>query len=79
MISIHELLIQFIYSHKIKFILYLLFTIISYPLQNIYIPDYYGKVISSFKDKSNFFYMIKMLFFFYIFGRFLDSIVLYCT
>ena len=78
MISIHELLIQFIYNHKIKFILYLLFTIISYPLQNIYIPDYYGKVISSFKDKSNFFYMIKMLFFFYIFGRLLDSIVLYC-
>ena len=78
MISIHELLIQFIYNHKIKFILYLLFTVISYPLQNIYIPDYYGKVISSFKDKSNFFYMIKMLFFFYMFGRLLDSIVLYC-
>jgi ABC-type multidrug transport system fused ATPase/permease subunit len=78
MISIHELLIQFIYTHKIKFILYLLFTIISYPLQNIYIPDYYGKVISSFKDKSNFFYMIKMLLFFYILGRLFDSIVLYC-
>jgi len=78
MISIHELLIQFIYTHKIKFILYLLFTVISYPLQNIYIPDYYGKVISSFKDKSNFFYMIKMLLFFYILGRLFDSIVLYC-
>ena len=78
MISIHELLIQFIYTHKIKFILYFLFTIISYPLQNIYIPEYYGKVISSFKDKSNLFYMIKMLFFFYMFGRLFDSIVLYC-
>jgi ABC-type multidrug transport system fused ATPase/permease subunit len=78
MISIHELLIQFIYTHKIKFILYLLFTVVSYPLQNIYIPDYYGKVISSFKDKSNFFYMIKMLLFFYILGRLFDSIVLYC-
>ena len=78
MISIHELLIQFIYTHKIKVILYLLFTVISYPLQNIYIPDYYGKVISSFKDKSNLFYMIKMLLFFYILGRLFDSIVLYC-
>jgi ATP-binding cassette subfamily B protein len=78
MISIHELLIQFIYTHKIKVILYLLFTVISYPLQNIYIPDYYGKVISSFKDKSNFFYMIQMLLLFYILGRLFDSIVLYC-
>jgi ABC-type multidrug transport system fused ATPase/permease subunit len=77
MISIHELLIQFIYSHKIKVILYFLFTIISYPLQNIYVPDYYGKVISSFKDGSNLIYMIKMLLFLYIIGRLLDEIVLY--
>ena len=50
MISIHELLIQFVFNHKIKVILYFLFTVISYPLQNIYIPDYYGRVINSFKD-----------------------------
>jgi ABC-type multidrug transport system fused ATPase/permease subunit len=77
MISIHELLIQFIYTHKIKVILYILFNVISYPLQNIYIPEYYGKVISSFKDKSNIFFMIKMLFFLYIIGRIFDSVVLY--
>ena len=52
MISIHELLIQFVYNHKIKAFFYILFTVISYPLQNIYIPDYYGKVINSFKDKD---------------------------
>jgi ABC-type multidrug transport system fused ATPase/permease subunit len=77
MISIHELLIQFISTHKIKVIFYFLFTIISYPLQNIYVPDYYGKVISSFKDGTNLIAMIKMLLFLYILGRFLDEIVLY--
>ena len=77
MISIHELLIQFIYTHKLNIILYFLFTIISYPLQNIYIPDYYGKVISSFKDGTNLIYMIKMLLFIYILGRILDEVVLY--
>ena len=77
MISIHELLIQFIYSHKMKVIFYFLFTIISYPLQNIYVPDYYGKVISSFKDGTNLIYMVKMLLFLYILGRLLDEFVLY--
>jgi ABC-type multidrug transport system fused ATPase/permease subunit len=58
--------------------LYFIFTVLSYPLQNIYIPDYYGKVISSFKDGTNFIYMIKMLLFLYVIGRFLDECVLYC-
>ena len=78
MISIHELLIQFVYNHKIKAFFYILFTVISYPLQNIYIPDYYGKVISSFKDGSNLIQMIKMLLFLYIIGRVFDELVLYC-
>ena len=77
MISIHELLIQFIYTHKIKVFFYFLFTIISYPLQNIYIPDYYGKVITSFKDGTNLIYMIKMLLFLYIIGRVFDESVLF--
>ena len=77
MISIHELLIQFIYNHKIKVILYFLFTVVSYPLQNIYIPDYYGKVITSFKDGSNLISMIKILLFLYILGRIFDQSVLY--
>jgi len=78
MISIHELLIQFVFNHKIKVFFYLLFTIISYPLQNIYIPDYYGKVISSFKDGSNLIYMIKILLFLYVLGRVFDELVLFC-
>jgi ABC-type multidrug transport system fused ATPase/permease subunit len=78
MISIHELLIQFVYNHKIKAFFYILFTVISYPLQNIYIPDYYGKVISSFKDGSNLIQMIKILLFLYIIGRLFDELVLYC-
>jgi ABC-type multidrug transport system fused ATPase/permease subunit len=78
MISIHELLIQFILKHKIKVILYFLFTVISYPLQNIYIPDYYGKVISSFKDGSNLIYMIKILLLLYVLGRVFDELVLFC-
>jgi ABC-type multidrug transport system fused ATPase/permease subunit len=77
MISIHELLIQFIHTHKMKIFFYFLFTIISYPLQNIYVPDYYGKVISSFKDGTNLIYMIKMLLFLYILGRIFDESVLY--
>jgi len=78
MISIHELLIQFVFDHKIKVFFYLLFTIISYPLQNIYIPDYYGKVITSFKDGSNLIYMIKILLFLYVLGRVFDELVLFC-
>ena len=78
MISIHELLFKFIFNHKVKVIFYFLFALISYPLQNIYIPDYYGKVISSFKDHTNLIYMIKMLLLFYVIGRALDQAVLYC-
>jgi ABC-type multidrug transport system fused ATPase/permease subunit len=77
MISIHELLIQFISTHKLQIIFYFLFTIISYPLQNVYIPDYYGKVISSFKDGTDLIYMVKMLLLLYVLGRILDELVLY--
>ena len=78
MISIHELLIQFTCTHKLKIIIYLLVTVISYPLQNIYIPDYYGKVISSFKDGHDLIYMVKILTLLYIVGRIFDELVLYC-
>ena len=78
MISIHELLIQFTYTHKFTVIIYLLVTIISYPLINIYIPDYYGKVISSFKDGTDLIYMVKMLLLLYVIGRIFDELVLYC-
>ena len=78
MISIHELLFKFMYTYKFTVFFYLLFTIINYPLQNIYIPDYYGKVISSFKDGNNLMDMAKMLFILYTFGRTIDELVWYC-
>jgi len=39
-----------------------------YPIHYIYIPDYYGKVINSFKDKTHslFVYFVKILTLFYI-------------
>jgi ABC-type multidrug transport system fused ATPase/permease subunit len=66
------------YTYKFTVFFYLLFTIINYPLQNIYIPDYYGKVISSFKDGNNLMDMAKMLFILYTFGRTIDELVWYC-
>jgi ABC-type multidrug transport system fused ATPase/permease subunit len=66
------------YTYKFTVFFYLLFTIINYPLQNIYIPDYYGKVISSFKDGNNLMDMAKMLFILYAFGRTIDELVWYC-
>jgi len=77
MISIHELLIQFMSTNKFNMLCYFLLATISYPLQNIYVPEYYGKVITSFKDGSNLIYMIKILLFLYIVGRILDELVLY--
>lgn len=78
MIYIHELLLNFILNNKIKFIFYILFTGLLYPLHHILIPDYYGKIIGSFKDKNGqFISLIKMLLFLYICGQMLDMLVLY--
>ena len=52
LLDIHKLLFNFIGSHKILFLFYFLATLILYPLHHIYIPDFYGKVINSFKDKQ---------------------------
>jgi ABC-type multidrug transport system fused ATPase/permease subunit len=67
-INIHKLLINFIMDNKIKFLIYLLFTIVEYPVHYIYVPEYYGKVINSFKDnkQSLFIYYIKLLTFLYL-------------
>ena len=63
-LDIHKLLFSFIGSNKLIFIFYFLNTLILYPIHHVLIPDYYGKVINSFKDnnKSLFAYYVKILF-----------------
>jgi len=63
-LDIHQMLFSFIGSHKLIFIFYFLNTLILYPIHHVLIPDYYGKVINSFKDnnKSLFAYHVKILF-----------------
>ncbi len=63
-LDIHKMLFSFIGSNKLIFIFYFLNTLILYPIHHILIPDYYGKVINSFKDKNKslFVYHVKILF-----------------
>ena len=51
-LNIHNLLITFIKSNIVLFSLYFLLTLFQYPIHYIYIPEYYGKVINSFKDNK---------------------------
>ena len=51
-LNIHNLLITFISNNKLLFVFYILILIIQYPIFYIYIPEYYGKVINSFKDNN---------------------------
>ena len=75
MISIHELLFQFIYRYKFTFFFYIAFTALLYPFQNILLPDYYGKVINSFKEGANFMEMIKLLLFVFLISIILEDLV----
>ena len=77
MFSLHELLFDYIYNNKITFTFYIIFTAILYPLYHIFIPDYYGRVISAFKDKVDIASVIKMLLFIYVLAIIIDYIVLY--
>lgn len=67
-LNIHEILIEFMKKNWFVFIFYLLITIVLYPLHYIYIPEYYGKVINSFKDKNQsvFIQNIKWLLYIYV-------------
>lgn len=51
-LNIHNLLITFIKSNIVLFSLYFVLTLFQYPIHYIYIPEYYGKVINSFKDNK---------------------------
>lgn len=77
-LNINNLLIKFISNNKSSFFFYLLFTMLEYPLIYIYIPEYYGKVINSFKDKSQsmFVYFIKILTLLYVLSWVCDGLVM---
>jgi ABC-type multidrug transport system fused ATPase/permease subunit len=77
-LNINNLLIKFISNNKSSFFFYLLFTMLEYPIIYIYIPEYYGKVINSFKDKSQslFVYFIKILTLLYVLSWVCDGFVM---
>jgi len=67
-LDIHSILLSFVEKNSILFVFYLLVTVVLYPLHYIYIPEYYGKVINSFKDKNQsvFVDQVKWLLYIYI-------------
>jgi competence factor transporting protein len=79
LLNIHQLLYIFITKNKLLFIVYLIITVLLYPIHYISIPDYYGMVINSFKDKkqNKFIYYIKVLFAAYIASWMLESAILW--
>jgi competence factor transporting protein len=79
LLNIHQLLYIFITKNKMLFIVYLILTVLLYPIHYISIPDYYGMVINSFKDKKSnrFVYYIKILFAAYIASWLLESAILW--
>jgi len=58
------------------FIFYFLFTLLQYPIHDVYIPDFYGKVINAFKDNSTFIYFFKVLLVLYILEWVFDGFVM---
>ena len=77
-LNIHNLILSFVGSHKILFIFYFLNTLILYPLHHVLIPDYYGKIINSFKDKDKLFiYYVKILCGIYAISWIFDGLVIY--
>ena len=77
-LNIHNLLITFIKSNVVLFAMYFFITMIQYPVHYIYIPEYYGKVINTFKDnkESKLFYIVKILLSLYCIELFCSVVVL---
>ena len=76
-LNIHTLLLNFIKNNMFLFMIYFAFTFLQYPIHDIYIPDYYGKVINSFKDKnSTFTFFFKILVILYILEWVFDGLVM---
>jgi ABC-type multidrug transport system fused ATPase/permease subunit len=80
-LNINNIVSKFIVNNKILFLIYFVFTMLQYPIGYIYIPEYYGKVINSFKDKSQslFTFYVKILVVLYIFEWVFDMGVLLST
>ena len=75
-LNIHTLLLSFMKNNIFLFTIYFLFTFLQYPIHDIYIPDFYGKVINSFKDKNDSFaFFFKLLVLLYILEWVFDGIV----
>jgi ABC-type multidrug transport system fused ATPase/permease subunit len=79
LLNIHHILLSFVKKNWIVFIFYIIVTVILYPMHYIYIPEYYGKVINSFKDKnqSAFLSNVKWLLYIYVACWGTESIVLF--
>ena len=78
-INIHEILFSFVGSHKILFIFFFLTSLVLYPIHHVFIPEYYGKIINSFKDKNKslFLYYVKVLCIIFSVSWIFDGLVLY--
>ena len=75
-LNIHTLLLSFIKNNAFLFAIYFIFTFLQYPIHDIYIPDYYGRVINSFKDKNaSFTYFFKLLILLYVLEWVFDGFV----
>ena len=77
-LNIHNLLLSFIKNNIILFALYFFITMLQYPVHYIYIPEYYGKVINTFKDnkESKLLYFFKILLFLYGFESICSALVM---
>jgi len=79
-LKMNDLIIHFVFKHKIVVFLWIIFTFLLYPIHHVIIPKYYGLVINSFKDKSNkFLDLVKYLVLFYISAMAIESTLFYCT
>ena len=78
LLNIQSILLSFMIKNWVLFIFYFITTIVVYPLHYIYIPEYYGKVINSFKDKQSSFFVsnMKWLLLFYVGSWVLESVIL---
>jgi ABC-type multidrug transport system fused ATPase/permease subunit len=78
-LDIHKILFTFISEHKLVFIFFLVTSLILYPIHSILIPDYYGKVINSFKDdnKTLFMHYVKLLCMIVVISWIFDGLVVY--
>lgn len=79
-LKMNDLILHFVFKHKIVVFLWIIFTFLLYPIHHVIIPKYYGLVINSFKDKSNkFLILVKYLVLFYVSAMAIESTLFYCT